>query len=131
MSELNVIIEQLDHTTSQALAREHSITIDRPEAKGGQNKGPLGGETFLMGLGGCFMSNLLAAARVRDIQLTNAKAEIVAEMGDTPVRITDIKMTITGDIVEPEKLKKLVTIAERGCALVVTLKRSVNLKIKC
>ena len=40
--------------------------MDRPEAKGGQNKGPMGGEAMLMGLGGCFMSNPLAAAVARN-----------------------------------------------------------------
>ena len=35
--------------------------MDRPGPKGGQDKGPMGGEALLMGLGGCFMSNLLAA----------------------------------------------------------------------
>lgn len=131
MPTLNVTLNQLDHTASQAQAREHSLIIDRPEAKGGQNKGPLGGETFLMGLGGCFMSNLLAAAKARDVQITNIRSEITAEIGDTPPRLTDIQVLIAGDTATSEELKKLVTIAKRGCALVVTLSRSVNLAINC
>ena len=131
MSELQVVLTQLDQTTSQAQSREHSVTIDRPKDKGGQNKGPLGGETFLMGLGGCFMSNLLAAARKRDIEVNNVTTTIVAHMGDKPERVTDIHMVVTGDAIEPALLKKLVTIAERGCALVVTLKRSVEITVSC
>ena len=49
MSEIQIVVNQLDHTTSHAQAREHSVTIDRPQDKGGQNKGPLGGEIFLPG----------------------------------------------------------------------------------
>ena len=131
MTVLSVSVNQFESTTLQGVAREHSITIDRPVEKGGDDKGGLGGEVFLMGLGGCFMSNLLAAARARDIQLVNAKAEVTGEIGDTPARVTDIQISITADVSEPETLNKLVKIAERSCALVVTLKRAVNLSINC
>ena len=65
MPTITVQVDQLDHSASQGSVREHQLTMDRPEAKGGQNKGPMGGEALLMSLGGCFMSNLLAAAKAR------------------------------------------------------------------
>ena len=130
MSTLNVVLNQLNGTTSVAKARHHSLKIDRPEAKGGQDMGPLGGEVFLMGLGGCLMSNLLAAAKARDIELNEAQISIEAVIGDTPKRITDIEIIISGSVHPKKAFEKVVAIAERGCALVVTLKRATNLRIK-
>ena len=72
MPTIQASVTQLDHSASLGEVRGHQITIDRPEAKGGQDKGAMGGEALLMGLGGCFMSNLLAAARARDIAISNA-----------------------------------------------------------
>ena len=131
MPTVNVNIEQLDHTASQATVRNHSMIMDRPEAKGGQNKGPMGGEAILMGLGGCFMSNLLAAAAAREIQLTNARADISGELADGPARFTDINMKVFADCSAPDQLPKLMTIAERGCIAANTLKKSVNLSVEC
>ena len=65
MPTIHVTVDQLDHSSSKGQARDHTLTMDRPEPKGGQDKGPMGGEALLMGLGGCFMSNLLAAAKAR------------------------------------------------------------------
>ena len=131
MPTVNVNIEQLDHTASQATVRNHSMIMDRPESKGGQNKGPMGGEAILMGLGGCFMSNLLAAAAAREIQLTHARADISGELADGPARFTDINMKVFADCSAPDQLPKLMTIAERGCIAANTLKKSVNLSVEC
>jgi organic hydroperoxide reductase OsmC/OhrA len=56
-------------TASRGYARGHEPVMDRPEAKGGTNAGMMVGEAMLNGLGGCFMSNLLAAAGARNIEL--------------------------------------------------------------
>ena len=58
---LTVQVEQVGPTTATAKARTHAVLVDRPAAKGGEDRGPLGGEYLLVGLGGCFLSNLLAA----------------------------------------------------------------------
>ena len=131
MPTIHVIVDQLDHSASQGQARDHSLIMDRPEAKGGQNKGPMGGEALLLGLGGCFMSNLLAAAKARDIEISNANTKIAAELADTPARYTDIHMKITAQCEPSGELKKLVTIAERGCIAANTLGKAVNLTIEC
>lgn len=131
MPTVNVSIEQLDHSASSAQARDHSLTMDRPEAKGGQNKGPMGGEAMLMGLGGCFMSNLLAAAIARDVKISNAHADIAGELTDAPIRYTAIHMKVTADCDSADQLEKLVTIAERGCIAANTLGKAVDLTIEC
>ena len=130
MPTINVTVEQLDATASRGEVREHQLTMDRPEAKGGQNKGPMGGEALLMSLGGCFMSNLLAAAKARDIELTNAKAEIRGELHDSRPLYTDIHMKVSADCSQPDQWDKLLTISERGCIVANTLKSAVNLTIE-
>ena len=63
MASVTVMVEQISGTASRGNARGFSVVMDRPEAKGGTNEGMMGGEVLLNGLGGCFMSNLLAAAK--------------------------------------------------------------------
>ena len=85
---------------------------------------------MLMGLGGCFMSNLLAAASTREVELMEARAEIAADLADSPPRFTDIQMKVTGQCRPSDQLEKLITIAERGCISANTLRQAVNLSIK-
>lgn len=131
MPTVHATVTQLDHTASLADARGHRLTIDRPEAKGGQNKGPMGGEAMLMGLGGCFMSNLLAAAIARDIELHNARAEIEGDLDDAPPRYTAIRMRVSANCEPAAELAKLVLIADRGCITANTLRAAVDLKVEC
>lgn len=131
MPTVTVSVDQQDHSSSRAQARNHTLTMDRPEAKGGQNKGPMGGEAMLMGLGGCFMSNLLAAAISRDVKITNAHVDISGELAeDAPARYIAIHMKVSADCDQPDQMEKLVTIAERGCIAANTLGKAVKLTIE-
>jgi len=130
MATATVMVEQISSTASRGNARGHELVMDRPEAKGGNNEGMMGGEAMLNGLGGCFMSNLLAAAKARDIELNNARAVIEGDMADAPPRFTAIRMLVSAQCNPPEELNKLVTIAERGCIAANTLRTAVELSIK-
>ncbi len=130
MATTSVAVEQMSGTASRGDARGHKLIMDRPEAKGGTNEGMMGGEALLNGLGGCFMSNLLAAAKSRNIELKNARADIEADVAEAPSRFTAIRMSVTAQCNPPEELDKLVTIAERGCIAANTLKAAVELSIK-
>ena len=59
--DVKAVVKQVSGSTSEGSVRRHTVRCDRPEAKGGSDGGAMGGELFLIGLGGCFMSNLLAA----------------------------------------------------------------------
>lgn len=130
MATATVTVEQISSSTSRGNARGHELIMDRPEAKGGTNAGMMGGEAMLNGLGGCFMSNLLAAAKARDIELSDARAEIEADMADAPSRFTAIRMSVSARCNPPGELQKLVTIAERGCIAANTLRAAVELTIR-
>ena len=99
--------------------------MDRPEAKSGNNAGPMGGEALLASLGGCFMSNLRAAivaredATVDDIALT-----ITATLADNSPRYSAIHMRVTA-AADATHLEKLVTIAERACIVANTLREAI------
>jgi putative redox protein len=131
MPTILVNVDQQDHSSSRGEVRGHSLVMDRPEAKGGQDKGPMGGEAILMGLGGCFMSNLLAAARARDVEISEARAEIAGELSDGPMRYTKIRLRVSARCEPADALEKLVTIADRGCIAANTLRNGVNLSIEC
>ncbi len=91
----------------------------------------MGGEALLMGFGGCFMSNLLAAAKARGIVLRDARAEIAGELADAPARYVKVHMTVSARCEPAGELPKLVVIAERGCLVANTLRKAVDLTIEC
>ncbi len=70
-SQVQVNVRQVGPSASVGMAREHRAIMDRPQAKGGENRGAMGGEHLLMALGGCFMSNLLAAVQSREAEVSD------------------------------------------------------------
>ncbi len=126
---VTVQVHQINESASQGQARSHLVTMDRPNTKGGGDQGPMGGEVLLQGLGGCFMSNLLAAAVAREITIKNAALEIVAHVMSAPTRYSTIDMYISMDCENHEIVPKLVEIAERGCLVANTLKAALPVNI--
>ena len=130
MATVTVNVIQVSSTTSMGTARGFELKMDRPLEKGGTNEGMMGGEALLNSLGGCFMSNLLAAARARNCDLSHARAEIEGEIAESPARFSAIHMRITAECNPPDLLDKLVRVAERGCIVANTLKAAVELNIE-
>ena len=89
----------------------------------------MGGELFLIGLGGCFMSNLLAAAKAREIVAQDFKVAITAQLEGTPPRFTEVNMAVSADYPDRQEVEKLSVIAERGCIVANTIKDAVVLTI--
>lgn len=79
--------------------------------------------------GGCFMSNLLAAAKVRESTATDFRVAITAQLEGTPPRFTEIEMVVSADGPDRQELEKLSLIAERGCIVANTIKDAVVLTI--
>jgi putative redox protein len=129
-TQVAVQVVQVGASASEATTRSHTIVMDRPEAKGGQNRGAMGGEVLLMGLGGCFMSNLLAAAAARSMDIEQVRFEITGTLEDAPPRFSAIQIRIFTDFEDKEALRKLITIAERSCVVRNTLKEAVGLTIE-
>ena len=128
---LEVRVEQDGASSAVGIVRTHRVAIDRPAAKGGTDKGPLGGEYLLVALGGCFMSNLLAAIRAREANISNVRITVTAAIDGTPDRVTAMTMTVGAAGADREMLEKLVDIAGRACIVTNTLKLAVPITVTC
>ena len=129
MAEIAVTLKQHETTASLATIRDHQFVIDRPEAKGGHNAGPMGGELLLASVGGCFMSNLRAAIAAReDVRVENISLTVTATLSDDMKRFSAVHLHVTAEA-DGSELQKLVTIAERACIAANTIRESVDLTV--
>jgi putative redox protein len=127
--QLEALLEQVGRTTSKATVRSHTVFVDRPEERGGDDRGPVGGEYQLVALGGCFTSHLLAAIRARELPISDVAVRVTGTLDGTPERFTEFTLTVSAKSNDPESLSKVVTIAERACQVVNTLKLAVPVVI--
>jgi putative redox protein len=128
-TEVRIPVRQVAGPTSEATIRTHRVLIDRPEAKGGSDAGPMGGELFVAAVGGCFMSNLIAAIRARNAPITNAQTEVIGTADGTPLRFVSFELIVTAETDDREMLEKCVEIAERGCIMLNTLRDKLEYKV--
>jgi putative redox protein len=128
--EVKVQMQQQSATTTKGQARQHSVLIDRPLASDGTDQGPMGGELLLIALGGCFMSNLLAAIRTRQAAVSDVNVEVVATKGENPTRFTAVKLLISAQYEDAAEIEKLVTIAERGCLVANSIRGAIDLSFE-
>lgn len=131
MSTLHVSVTQIrEHVAIGRQENQHVLPLDRPEATGGTGLGFNGGHLMLLGWGGCFKSVLVASAQARDIDLHDIHLEIDGDIVDTPKRFARLRMTVSFDAdVAPEEKRKLLRVAENGCAVSNTLKAAAEMDI--
>ena len=128
-NEIKVALRQVSASTTEAAMGKHHVLIDRPEAKGGTDAGPMGGQLFLSAIGGCFMSNLLAAMKARNTDVSNVHTEVTGTIVDAPPRFVAVEVNVTAEGGDPDELKHLVQIADRGCIMMNTLREKLDVKI--
>lgn len=129
-AQVKVLVTPVGGIASQAAVRQHRSYVDRPEAKGGSDRGPMGGELMLMGIGGCFMSNLLAAAKARELDVPLLCVEVTATTADEPPRFSAIELTVSGGSADRQAMAELVASAERTCTTVNTVRGALALTVK-
>ena len=127
---VSVEIEQAGPSTGRAAARSHVVMVDRPVEKGGEDRGPLGGEYLLISLGGCFLSTLLAAVRTREADVCNVRISVTGTIGGVPERFEAIALRVSATYRDDDLMRKLVGLAERGCLVTNTLKDAVALSVE-
>jgi putative redox protein len=127
---MKIQVRQVSASTSEATFRTHHVLIDRPVEKGGTDRGPMGGDLFLASVGGCFMSNLLAAIRARGERISDAHLEVIGTIAESPARFSALELYVTADGANPELLEKLVEIADRGCIMMNTLRGKLDVRIR-
>jgi putative redox protein len=127
---ITVEVEQIGSSTSKGTARSHSVVIDRPVEKGGDDRGPLGGELLLLSLGGCFMSTLLAAIKTRDADVSGVKVTVAGTIGGVPERFESLHMRVSAKHSDADLMRKLMMMAERGCLVTNTLRDAVLITLE-
>ena len=122
-------VHQVGPSAGRGSVRTHTVLIDRPTDKGGADRGPMGGELLLLALGGCFMSNLLAAIRARESAVSDVRVAVDATVDGNPERMTAYTLRVAARYEDPAEMQKLVTIAERGCIVANTLKAAAPIEV--
>ena len=72
----------------------HSVTIDLPETKGGENKGATAFELCVMSLTGCINTIFTLLAEKMRIEFSALKVELYAEQAQGAPTITDVDCTL-------------------------------------
>lgn len=124
---VTVHMKQVSPYTTEGIVRDHTVLIDRPESKGGTDKGAMGGEMLLVALGGCFMSNLLEIVRTRQAHIHDIQIEVVGTLEGTPPRFSAIEMHISAQHDDHAQLQKFVIMAERGCIVANSIGPAIDL----
>jgi putative redox protein len=127
---ITVQVDQIGLSTSKGTARSHSVVIDRPVEKGGDDRGPLGGELLLLSLGGCFMSTLLAAIKTREADVSGVKLSVAGTIGGVPERFESLHMRVSAKYSDADLMRKLMMMAERGCLVTNTLRDAVLITLE-
>ena len=127
---ITVEVDQIGPSTSKGTARSHSVVIDRPAEKGGDDRGPLGGELLLLSLGGCFMSTLLAAIKTREADVSGVKVTVAGTIGGVPERFESLHMRVSAKHSDADLMRKLIMMAERGCLVTNTLRDAVLITVE-
>ena len=122
---MKVPLHQISVSACEAEFRGHRVKIDRPVSKGGSDTGPMGGELFLAAVGGCFMSNLLAAIRAREAKISKVRTQVTAEVEGTPPKFVSMELLVSAEGEDLHRMEKLIQIAERGCIMINTLQGNV------
>jgi putative redox protein len=130
MNQLKIQLRQVSTSASEVTMRNHQVLIDRPVDKGGVDMGPMGGELFLASIGGCFMSNLLAAIGAREAEISDVRTEVTGTIADSPARFSAIELCVTAEGQSRELLERLVDIADRGCIMMNTLRGKLDVRIR-
>ena len=127
---LTVQVQQIGPATATAKARTHTVVVDRPVAKGGEDRGPLGGEYLLVGLGGCFLSNLMAAIRAREAAVSHIRIDVSGTIEPAPDHFAGFTMSVSATHDDAGLVRKLIAIAARACAVTNTLRQAAPVSIE-
>ncbi len=123
---IQVEVKQISASAAEGTARNHRVLVDRPAEKGGEDQGMMGGEYLLVALGGCFMSNLLAAIKAREAEIKGVQLKVIGTLESAPSRFSDIEVQVSAEAEDRAQLEKLVEMADRACISSNTLRRAAN-----
>ncbi len=77
----------------EATIRDHTVQTDKPEAKGGSDKGAMPSELYLASLGSCMAMSILAVAEKRRAEVGSLSVDASCDF-DEDGAMTDIQVTV-------------------------------------
>jgi putative redox protein len=89
----------------------------------------MGGELFLASIGGCFMSNLLAAINARKANISEVRTDVIGTLAEAPTRFSAVELQVIAKG-SSEELEHLVVVADRGCIMMNTLRGKLEVRIR-
>jgi putative redox protein len=129
MDQVTLEVKRTGATATCTQIRGHSLVLDRPEARGGTDAGPMAGEAFLASIGGCFLNTLIVAAQARNLPLDDAVCTVTGTFLENPRRFGTIDITVECAACPSADLEHLVALAERGCMVLNTLRGNLQLSV--
>src|SRR5262249_13962471 len=77
----------------------------------------------------CFLSNLLAAIRARDLKIDQVAASVTGILEGSPPRFASIGMRVSMPDADRDEAHKLIEIADRGCIMMNTLRDKLDVAV--
>lgn len=131
METIDIYLEQYSKTSMKLRNDNFSVIVDRPKEKGGSGEGLMGGQYLLIGIAGCFCSNLFAAAETRSIKIEGLNVKVTAAISDDlPKRFTGVSLSVSyAECSDENTFKKLLIISERACISMNTVKNGITINV--
>lgn len=115
--------------TTRAEARTHEFVIDKPEASGGGDEGPMASEYLFGALGSCQITTAYKVAAKRNRTIHAVRVVVTGSIQDGLVENIHLDIHVEGDG-EPKDWETLFRLVERVCtvsrALSVPVTRTVH-----
>lgn len=113
-------------------ARGFELIVDHPKEQRGTDLGPTPSEVLLSALAGCFTGTLVPIARAMSIPLESVSLKVSGIKGEKEyesLRSIEIFVKILPEVLDKERMKRLVEQAKRNCTITNTLLHSPQMNV--
>ena len=76
------------------------------------------------------MSNLLAAIKARETEISDIRTEVIGTLADSPARFVAVELCVTAESASRDQLERLVEIADRACIMMNTLRGKIDVRVR-
>jgi uncharacterized OsmC-like protein len=114
-----------------APGRSCTVSIDRPEASGGQGLGFNGGELLFLAIAGCYSNDVFREAARLGIVVHRVEIEVEGDWGGDPVRAQNVSyaVRVAGDATE-EALRELLVHTDRVAEIPNSLRHGAEVTLR-
>jgi uncharacterized OsmC-like protein len=108
-----------------------TVSIDRPEAGGGQGLGFNGGQLLFLAIAGCYSNDVFREAAKRGIAIHHVEVEVEGDWGGDPVRAQDVwyRARVAGDASDDE-LRELLLHTDRVAEIPNSLRHGAGVTLR-